>query len=115
MTIINGREHVLSVKIDHIWVDAILYPNMVKSDLCTISDYFNGVCGFQGIDWSEKAQLFATCSSDKHVRLYDPRGKSGTLVHATLTGHQSWVSSVKWSPGNENELVVVSALRPYLR
>jgi len=75
----------------------------------------NGVCGFQGIDWSEKAQLFATCSSDKHVRLYDPRGKSGTLVHATLTGHQSWVSSVKWSPGNENELVVVSALRPYLR
>jgi len=65
----------------------------------------NGVCAFQGIDWSEKAQLFATCSSDKHVRLYDPRGKSGTLVHATLTGHQSWVSSVKWSPGNENELV----------
>jgi len=40
VTIINGREHVLSVKeIDHIWVDAILYPNMVKSDLCTISDY----------------------------------------------------------------------------
>jgi len=42
--------------------------------------------------------------------LYDPRGKSGTLVHATLTGHQSWVSSVKWSPGNENELVVVSGM-----
>jgi len=59
----------------------------------------------QCVDWSDKSQLIVTGSSDKYIRLFDPRGSSGTIVHSTLQGHDMWVSCVKWSPTSEVELM----------
>eukprot|EP00116_Pleurobrachia_bachei_P001702 sb/3461964/ len=62
----------------------------------------------QAVSWSDKSRLVATGASDKFVRLFDPRGTSGALVHSTLFGHDLWVSDVCWSPESEFELVTGS-------
>ncbi|KAL7045325.1 hypothetical protein ACKWTF_002193 [Chironomus riparius] len=45
--------------------------------------------------------MIITASSDKNLRLFDPRSNHGTIVKSTFLGHSQWVSSVKWSKTEE--------------
>jgi len=60
---------------------------------------------FLSISYSHLSRLIAAGSCDRHVRIYDPRSQEGTIVKNSMTHHVGWVSSVAWSPSNENLLL----------
>lgn len=60
---------------------------------------------FIDISYSPLNNLIAAGSCDRHVRIYDPRSQEGSIVKSSLTHHTGWVSSVAWSPNNENLLL----------
>jgi len=57
---------------------------------------------FFGMSWSNLNNTIITCSADRHIRLYDPRSKEGSLVKSMFTSHSGWVSTVNWSTTDEN-------------
>nr|CAD7570868.1 unnamed protein product [Timema californicum] len=57
---------------------------------------------FFDADWSPISRTLITASADRHVRLYDPRSKEGSLVKTTFTSHTQWVQSVRWSTTDEH-------------
>ena len=48
--------------------------------------------------------MLATGSADNFIRLWDLRDSS-TVAKNTLSSHSGWVSSVDWSPDNDNLLI----------
>ncbi|ESN96548.1 hypothetical protein HELRODRAFT_107575 [Helobdella robusta] len=57
---------------------------------------------FFDLSYSPLNNLIVAASADRHVRLYDPRITSGSVVKNTFTSHTGWVSSVHWSPEQEH-------------
>lgn len=57
------------------------------------------------ISYSEKNKLLCSGSVDNYIRLYDTRLEEGEILKTSLSSHTGWVSSVSWSPDNENQLV----------
>ena len=60
---------------------------------------------YLSISYSAYSHLLASGSTDKYVRLWDPRSSDGTVVKSMLSSHNGWVSSVEWSPSNEHHLI----------
>ncbi|KAK3592982.1 hypothetical protein CHS0354_023207, partial [Potamilus streckersoni] len=60
---------------------------------------------FLDMSYSSLNRLLITASADRHLRLWDPRVKDGAIVKCTYTSHTAWVSSVAWSPANENQFI----------
>lgn len=60
---------------------------------------------FIDISFSKLNRLIAAGSCDRHVRIYDPRSQEGSIVKSSMTHHTGWVSSVAWSPTNDNLLL----------
>jgi ribosome biogenesis protein YTM1 len=60
-----------------------------------------GSKAFLSLAYSGLTNTILTGSCDRHIRLWDPRSSEGTLVKATFSSHQAWVSSVAWSPVSE--------------
>ncbi|XP_059612526.1 ribosome biogenesis protein WDR12 homolog [Phlebotomus argentipes] len=59
---------------------------------------------FFDVHFSKLSGLIITCSADKNLRLYDPRGSKGAThtIQNTYLGHSQWVQTVHWSSTEEH-------------
>jgi len=74
-------------------------------DTATNSQTLNGNKVFLTIDYSKLNHLIAAGSTDKLIRLYDPRTTEGTVVKSMLSSSNGYISALQWTVDNENHLL----------
>lgn len=74
-------------------------------ELGGIKTQLNGSKAFFDVSYSYLSRALVTASADRHIRLWDPRSKEGSLVKSVFTSHNSWVFRVKWSPCDEFQFI----------
>uniref|UniRef100_T1I4N8 Ribosome biogenesis protein WDR12 homolog n=1 Tax=Rhodnius prolixus TaxID=13249 RepID=T1I4N8_RHOPR len=72
------------------------------TEMSTTTRELAGNKAFFDVHVSPISKLLITASSDKYVRMYDPRSTEGTICKLTFTSHQAWVTTVRWSTNEEN-------------
>ncbi|KAI9014135.1 WD40-repeat-containing domain protein [Hyaloraphidium curvatum] len=60
------------------------------------------------IDVSKVAGLIVTGHSDRVARIWDARVSDGNAVKLKFSGHQGWISAVKWSASNDYAFATAS-------
>jgi len=60
---------------------------------------------FLAVSYSPLNHCLITGSCDRHIRLWDPRASSGSLVTGVYSSHQSWVSSIDFCKTNEFQFI----------
>ncbi|OQV13082.1 Ribosome biogenesis protein WDR12-like protein [Hypsibius exemplaris] len=77
-------------------------------ELGGMSRQLDGTKAFLSISYSPLSKLLISGATDRIVRLYDPRSNEGSIVKIGFASHMGWVSSVAWSPTNENLFISAS-------
>ncbi|XP_055948151.1 ribosome biogenesis protein WDR12 homolog [Argiope bruennichi] len=75
------------------------------AELGGMKHQLNGSKAFLGMSYSPISRLIVSGSSDRHVRLWDPRTKDGTLVKSVFSSHNLWITSLAWSPVDEYQFI----------
>ncbi|KAG1667944.1 Ribosome biogenesis protein WDR12 [Nymphon striatum] len=70
----------------------------MKSQLPSSKAIFN-------ISYSQYSRYILSASADRHIRLWDPRVKDGSVIKSNYTSHTGWVTAVHWSPVNPNYFI----------
>lgn len=74
-------------------------------ELGGLKGQLNGSKAFLGISYSPLNRMIISGSSDRFVRLWDPRSKDGSIVKTAFSSHNLWITSVHWSPVDEHQFV----------
>jgi len=67
-----------------------------------------GAKAFTALAYSQLNRTLISGSTDRHVRLWDPRSKEGAMVKSTFSSHTGWVVGVDWSKTNEYAFISAS-------
>lgn len=59
------------------------------------------------VDENSDSTFLATGSTDRHVRIYDTKNLTKSVIN-NLSFHQGWVSSVKFNPSNKYQMMSTS-------
>ncbi|XP_022643463.1 ribosome biogenesis protein WDR12 homolog [Varroa jacobsoni] len=73
-----------------------------------IGGFSNNLLGskaFLDLCYSPLNQSIVTAHADRHIRLWDPRSKQGSVVKANFTSHSGWVTAVCWSPAQATQFI----------
>ncbi|XP_023222871.1 ribosome biogenesis protein WDR12 homolog [Centruroides sculpturatus] len=74
-------------------------------EMASLKSQLNGSKPFFDISYSPLSRHIVSASADRHVRLWDPRIKDGSVVQCAFTSHNGWVSAVHWSPVSEHQFI----------
>ncbi|GAU94382.1 hypothetical protein RvY_06164 [Ramazzottius varieornatus] len=71
-------------------------------ELGGVSRQLDSSKAFTSLSYSSLNRTVISGSSDRLIRLYDPRSHEGSVVKLGFLSHSGWVSSVAWSPNNDH-------------
>ncbi|XP_013787235.1 ribosome biogenesis protein WDR12 homolog [Limulus polyphemus] len=74
-------------------------------ELGGMKSQLTGSKAFLDISFSRLNRSLLSASTDRHIRLWDPRSKEGTVVKCVFSSHVGWVTAVDWSPVNQYHFI----------
>ncbi|EGG17981.1 WD40 repeat-containing protein [Cavenderia fasciculata] len=76
----------------------------IETMTCTDTIRSGGVA-IHDVTYSTESTLIATAQAEKTVRIWDPRVSDGKYNVQSMLSHKSWVTSIRWHPTSQNQLV----------